>query len=79
MSCIVLLEIEILIHLGRGDADLAAGREAPVGGGDLGARHGFAQARHFDAGTYSVSSASRPRISRNWRLRTIDSIAVWIR
>lgn len=39
-----LLEIEVLIHFRRGDADVAAGREAPVRGLDLGAGDDPAQA-----------------------------------
>ena len=41
-----LFEVEVLILLGRGDADIAARGQAPVGGLDLGTGDGLAQPRY---------------------------------
>ena len=41
-----LLEIEIRVHLGGSDAHVAAGREAPIGGGDILPRDDFGQTGH---------------------------------
>ena len=46
-----LLEVEVLVLLWRGDADVAAGGKAPVGGLDLRAVHDLHQPRHgFELG-----------------------------